>query len=80
VKKTMDEDEANKIRDQNEIIRKERDAGAETIATKFSLFKRDLLSSPIRAAMLAITAGTKPPKACQIPYRKEEKFWVFPEA
>tara|TARA_B110000914_G_scaffold134261_1_gene117345 strand:+ start:194 stop:334 length:141 start_codon:yes stop_codon:yes gene_type:complete len=30
--------------------------------------------------MLAITDGTALPKACQIPYRKEEKFWVFPEA
>jgi len=75
----MDEDEANKVREANDLVRKEREDGADKIAAKFSVFKRDYLSSPIRAAMYAVSKGTTPPKPCQIPYRKEEKFWVFPE-
>jgi hypothetical protein len=76
----MEEEEASKIREANEILRKERDAEADAIATKFSVFKRDLLSAPIRAAMNAVVNGTTPPKACQIEYRKNEKYWVFPES
>lgn len=79
VSKNMEEEEANKIRDSNELIRKEREADAEAIADKFSVFKRDLLSAPIRQAMNAVIKGTKPPAPCQIPYRKNEKYWVFPE-
>lgn len=76
----MSEDEANKVREQNENIRKQRDDTADKIATKFSLFKRDFLSAPIRSAMYAITKGGSLPKPSQIQYRKDEKLWVFPEA
>lgn len=80
VSKNMEEEEANAIRDANEAIRRERDADAEAIASKFSVFKRDLLSAPIRRAMNAVVNGTSPPAPCQIPYRKNEKYWVFPES
>jgi hypothetical protein len=59
----MSEDEANKVREQNENIRKQRDDTADKIATKFSLFKRDFLSAPIRSAMYAITKGGSLPKS-----------------
>lgn len=58
----MSEEEANKVREQNDNIRKQREDSADKIATKFALFKRDFLSAPIRAAMYAITKGTSPPK------------------
>lgn len=75
----MTEEEANQVRSKNEEIRKERDASADLIATKLAVFKRDFLSAPLRAAMNAVLNKTKPPAPCQIDYRKDERFWVFPE-
>lgn len=54
VKKTMTEEEAEAIRAQNEIIRKERDVVCDKIATKFAQFKRDFLSAPMRKAMKCV--------------------------
>ena len=73
----MTEDEANKIRAANEEIRVSREKLADEIATKFSQFKRDFLSAPIRMAMNMVLAGKDGFKACQINYRKDERFWVF---
>ena len=53
---------------------------AEKIANKFACFKRDFLSAPIWKAMKAVVDKTAAPKPCQIDYRKDEKFWVFPSA
>ena len=50
VKKTMTEEEANEIREKNEMMRKEREVICEKIANRFSSFKRDFMSSPIRLA------------------------------
>lgn len=47
----MSDEEANKIRAENEEVRKEREVSAEVLATKYSSFKRDFLSAPIRKAM-----------------------------
>ena len=80
VKKTMTEDEANEVRAKNEEVRKEREEAAEKIANKFACFKRDFLSAPIWKAMKAVVDKTAAPKPCQIDYRKDEKFWVFPSA
>jgi len=54
VKKTMSEEEAEKVRAENEKIRKERDEVCDKIATKFAQFKRDFLSAPIRKAMKCV--------------------------
>ena len=53
----MSEDEANKVRAANEDIRQSREKIADEIATKFSQFKRDFLSSPIRKAMKMVLEG-----------------------
>ena len=74
----MSEEEAEQVRNKNEEIRKEREASAETIANKFACFKRDFMGAPIWRAMTAIKDKTEPPKPCQINYRPDEKYWVFP--
>ena len=79
VKKTLTEEEADAVRAKNEEIRKARDVAAEEIANKFACFKRDFMGAPIWSAMKAIQNGTEPPKPCQIDYRKNEKYWVFPD-
>ena len=73
----MSEEEANKIRAANEEIRKQREEIADKIATKFSQFKRDFLGAPIRKAMNMVLQGKNGFEACQIDYRKDERFWVF---
>jgi len=50
----MTDEEAEQIRAKNEEIRKERDAAADVVATKFACFKKDFLSAPIWVAMKAI--------------------------
>jgi hypothetical protein len=47
----MGEEEANQIRVKNEEIRIQREKMAEQIAAKYSSFKRDFMSAPIRKAM-----------------------------
>jgi hypothetical protein len=74
----MTEEEAEKIRQANDEIRKSRESGAEEVAQKFASFKRDFLGAPIRAAMKGCLAKTNDNfKPCQIDYRKDERFWVF---
>ena len=53
VKKTMDEETANKIREENEVIRVERSKISEAISHRVSEFKRNFLGAPIRQAMKA---------------------------
>lgn len=78
VKKTMSDEEAQKIRDSNDEIRRNREEKAEEIAKRFSVFKRDFMSAPIRRAMNAILAGKGDSiKPCQIDYRKKERYWVM---
>ena len=79
VKKNLTEEEADAVRAKNEEIRKQRDAAAEEIALKFACFKRDFMGAPIWRAMKAIKEGKEPPKPCQIDYRKNERYWVFPD-
>lgn len=73
----MSDEEANKVREENEKIRLVRDAEADKIATRFSVFKRDFMSAPIRAAITMIQAGKNDFKACQIDYRVDESYWVM---
>ena len=77
VKKTMSDEEASQIREQNENIRAKREAEADLIATKFAKFKRDFIGAPILSAMNMMEAGKDGFKPCQINYRKDEIFWVF---
>ena len=77
----MDEDTQAKVKKENEAIRQERDKIAEGIAKKFSCFKRDFMSAPIRRAFKALDAGKSAPNlACEIAYRSDEKMWVVPTA
>jgi hypothetical protein len=41
------------------------------------MFKRDFLGAPIRKAMKHILAKNDGFAACQIDYRKDERYWVF---
>jgi len=58
VKKSMDEEQQNKIREENEVIRAERAKVTDEIANRVSMFKRNFLGAPIRKAMKASVAGT----------------------
>jgi len=53
IKKTMSDEEQEKLRDQNELIRHERKALVDPIAEKIAKFKMNWLSAPIRRAMNA---------------------------
>ena len=79
IKKTDDEETAAKIREENDEIRRTRSTQVDAIADKMSRFKRDFLGAPIRKAMLSAKEG-KPFTACEIPYRKNEKYWLLPTA
>jgi hypothetical protein len=72
----MDEDQQNKIREENELIRVERAKVTEEIANRISMFKRNFLGAPIRQAMKAAIAG-KPFTPAEVAYRQDEKFWVI---
>jgi hypothetical protein len=76
IKKTMDENESNKIREENELIRVERAKVTGEIAQRISHFKRNFLGAPIRAAIKAAIEG-KPIAPAQVPYRQDEKYWVL---
>lgn len=76
IKKGTEEEDANKIRQENEVIRQERAKVTDEIASRLSEFKRNFLGAPIRAAMKAALQG-KPIEPCEMPYRQDEKYWVF---
>jgi hypothetical protein len=78
VSKALSEEEADKVRAENDEIRKQRDEWAEKVANRFACFKRDFMGAPIWKAIQDILQGKEPGKPCQIDYRKDESFWVFP--
>ena len=71
----MSEEEAEAVRQSNEAIRAQRQASVDEIATKIAKFKRDFLGAPIRRALLQAKAGSSC-TPCEIPYRKDEKYWI----
>lgn len=75
VKKNMSEEEAEAVRANNETIRSERNAQVDQIATKIAKFKRDFIGAPIRRALLQMQQGGSV-TPCEIPYRKDEKYWI----
>ena len=75
VKKNMSEEEQEAVRANNETIRTQRAAAVDEIATKIAKFKRDFIGAPIRQALLSIQSGGTP-TPCEIPYRKDEKYWI----
>ena len=76
VKKSMDEKEADAVREENDKIRIERREMIEPIAERISCFKKDFMSAPIRRAMLSALEG-KIVDPVEVPYRQDEKFWVL---
>jgi actin related protein 2/3 complex subunit 2 len=60
VSKALAEEEADKVRAENEDIRKQRDETAETFANRFACFKRDFMGAPIWKAMQDILNGQSP--------------------
>jgi len=80
VKKNMSEEEQEAVRASNETIRAERQTTVDEVATKIAKFKRDFIGAPIRRALMQVKAGGEV-TACEIPYRKDEKYWILsPEA
>jgi len=75
VKRSMTEQEQEAIRVSNEAVRAERQVRVDEIATKFAKFKRDFIGAPIRKALLQIREGGAV-DSCEIPYRKDEKYWI----
>jgi len=49
------------------------------VATKIAKFKRDFIGAPIRRALLQIQKGVAV-STCEIPYRKDEKYWITSQA
>jgi hypothetical protein len=76
IKKSMDEAEAEKVREENEQVRLQRKALIEPVADRLSEFKKDFLSAPIRRAFKAALEG-KIVEPVEIPYRQDEKYWVI---
>ena len=76
VKKSMTEEEQEAIREENEKIRADRKAMIEPIANKFSVFKMEFMSAPIRLAMNAALSG-KTAGPFEVPYREDEKYWLI---
>jgi len=72
----MSDEEQEKLRDQNELIRHERKALVDPIAEKIAKFKMNWLSAPIRRAMNAAMKG-KLVDPVEIAYRANEKYWVI---
>ena len=75
VKKNMTDEEQDAIRTSNEAIRAERQTTVDEISTKIAKFKRDFIGAPVRRALLDVKAG-KTTTPCEIPYRKDEKYWI----
>jgi hypothetical protein len=76
IKKSMSEDEQEKTREENEIIRQQRKDMINPIAEKIAKFKMNFLSAPIRRAMNAAIAKKQLPPV-EIKYRGTEKYWVL---
>lgn len=74
--KGLDEEQAAKVKEENELIRAERAKVTDEIANRISMFKRNFLGAPIRQAMKAAIAG-KPNAPAEIAYRQDEKYWVI---
>jgi len=72
----MTEEEQEAVRDENEKIRAERKTFIEPIAERFSVFKMEFMSSPIRYAMMMGLEG-KNIDSVEIPYREDEKYWIM---
>jgi len=75
VKKNMTDEEQEAIRASNETIRAQRQTTVDEISTKIAKFKRDFIGAPVRRALLDVKAGKNTPN-CEIPYRKDEKYWI----
>ena len=76
IKRSWIDQEKEKAKEDNNAIELERENEAGRIAAKVASFKRDFLGAPIRAAMKASLAG-KEFSPCEIPYRQDEKYYVF---
>lgn len=72
----MPEEQQEQIRAANEQVRSQRQGAVDVIASKFAQFKRDFIGAPIRRALLALQAGQTNGIDCEIPYRKNEKYWL----
>ena len=51
VSKALSEEEAEKVRSENEEIRKQREEWADKVANRFACFKRDFMGAPIWKAI-----------------------------
>lgn len=71
----MTTEEADKVRSSNDVIRTERDKKADEVASKFSNFKRNFLSAPIRKA-IKMNLDKKDMAMVQIDYRTNESYWI----
>lgn len=76
IKKSMDEETQEKIRNENDLIRIQRKEKIAPVAELISKFKMNFTSSPIRKAMLSAIEG-KQLDPIEIQYRVDEKFWVI---
>lgn len=76
VKKTMNEETKAQTKEENTAIKEEIEKIAEDYAKRIACFKRDYVGAPIYAAMKAAQSGEKF-EAVEVPYRSDEKYWVF---
>lgn len=76
ISKKMSDEEADKTREENDIVRIKRKELVEPIAQLIASFKTNWMSAPIRRAMNAALAHKQIPN-CEIQYRASEKYWVM---
>ena len=57
VDKSLSEEDQQKIRDQNEQIRQQRQEKNDLITTRMAKLRRDFLGAPVRKAIMATKAG-----------------------
>jgi len=78
ISKGLDEETKAKYKEENETIKEERLKVAQGIAAKIACFKRDYVGGPIYSGMKVVQKGGSFTPV-EVPYRNDEKYWVFAE-
>lgn len=70
------EEEKAQIKEENAEIKQKIAEMAESVAKTWSVFKVDFMGAPIRKALNEIKEENKEEYLVEIPYRKNEKYWI----
>jgi actin related protein 2/3 complex subunit 2 len=70
------DEEKSKIKEDNALVKVKLAEFADEIAEKWCRFKSDFMGAPIRKALLDIKEENKENYLIEIPYRRNEKYWI----